>query len=903
MKLLDVLKENALQAFATNKNINVFVGPDTNDTDLVKAIQKELSKHSIAKGERPEGQWWPNDTKGWTGPINGVWDNRMTQAVVEWERSINIQLADMKGSQRPLNANGMISQQDAKYLLAPVNNLGWLKNRELESAISKLKNIIKKFPPRNGQQIANFDIYKINTFSDMIKSIGYDGWMAILVPIARVRFGDGQIPRDTLVNWANDSVAKILNNSRNNDLLNDNWRAIMLPSNNGRIKAGNLFGGETFIIPDFERLRKIKETYLGPGLEKTELFDRPKLLFLHYASIAQFYIESNKVALNKQAKETEEENAKSKQNDVANIDQLTARQLAEQINNAMENNYWAIFTSKRVESDEMSIEEAMTELHNAKDYDAVAVEFKDLTGEDLSIKMRAELDDDLYKSIFVGHLVRIRRINPRLYHNAIQFGGADSVTVNYADQEFKILAAFNDNNGRPNIEPEVKDVILEDALLKEAINNTGGQLPDLYRQPSAAETTQAVDTFINVMNETYPEMTAFYAHLPPFTDYPPFGKLRLKGIIEEVTVYTAAGSDPTQFIINSIEKDRIWLVGDGSDNDGDGEPDPGNANIYFDSKYASEGLNGRDFEIGEQEEKIDLTDQELDIIRDLASGKEDIVLGAIDRLFALNNPAKQYIDRIYPGYKQETGQFIEFDLGGRGDDAWTHKFFSKEETSSNKYMEKLLTEMANSKNTAPLQVIAFIAPKGVADEFKLALNRPRFFGTFNDVDDEHLMRLVKAVMNREDFNLVDKYYDGDLQQEIEDKDWWGENPETTELLNKIGVNPKELKAEENFTLLKSETEEVIGQLNALPTKAEDRTQALEEIDFLSVIERIEKYVDEIQDNSSKDGYGEQDMLKDLLDEIAPYFVQSNFSMQYRDIPNWQEASERLKKIYERLGGD
>ena len=72
----------------------------------------------------------------------------------------------------------------------------------------------------------------------------------------------------------------------------------------------------------------------------------------------------------------------------------------------MENNYWAIFTSKRVESDEMSIEEAMTELHNAKDYDAVAVEFKDLTGEDLSIKMRAELDDDLYKSIFVGHLLQ-----------------------------------------------------------------------------------------------------------------------------------------------------------------------------------------------------------------------------------------------------------------------------------------------------------------------------------------------------------------------------------------------------------------------------------------------------------------------------------------------------------------
>lgn len=36
MKLFDVLKENALQAFAGNRNINVYVGPDSNDEQLIK---------------------------------------------------------------------------------------------------------------------------------------------------------------------------------------------------------------------------------------------------------------------------------------------------------------------------------------------------------------------------------------------------------------------------------------------------------------------------------------------------------------------------------------------------------------------------------------------------------------------------------------------------------------------------------------------------------------------------------------------------------------------------------------------------------------------------------------------------------------------------------------------------
>ena len=52
MKLFDILKENALRAFASNTNINVNVGPDSTDEELIKEIQKALQLHSLALVDR-----------------------------------------------------------------------------------------------------------------------------------------------------------------------------------------------------------------------------------------------------------------------------------------------------------------------------------------------------------------------------------------------------------------------------------------------------------------------------------------------------------------------------------------------------------------------------------------------------------------------------------------------------------------------------------------------------------------------------------------------------------------------------------------------------------------------------------------------------------------------------------
>ena len=77
-------------------------------------------------------------------------------------------------------------------------------------------------------------------------------------------------------------------------------------------------------------------------------------------------------------------------------------------------------------------------------------------------------------------------------------------------------------------------------MLREAITKSGGTIPSLIVQPTEEDRIKAVDIFVNRLEATYPELTSFYAHLPPFSEYSPIGLMRLKGIIEEAIVYTSA---------------------------------------------------------------------------------------------------------------------------------------------------------------------------------------------------------------------------------------------------------------------------------------------------------------------------------------------------------------------------
>ena len=220
MKLFDVLKENALKQFASNYNPNVYIGPDTTDKELVSEVQKALSKHSLAIGKRPEGQYWDNSRKGWTGGITGIYDNNLKAAVMAWQESVNNQIKDMAPSDqiKPLLINGVINQEDAKVLTIPLDKRGFLSNTKLDSAIRNYELVRREFTDK---RLVATDVNDINSFSDFMNGIGREGWFTILTPIVRVKYKgdtwDPSKPNKDIINFLNDSTAKILKARNKND--------------------------------------------------------------------------------------------------------------------------------------------------------------------------------------------------------------------------------------------------------------------------------------------------------------------------------------------------------------------------------------------------------------------------------------------------------------------------------------------------------------------------------------------------------------------------------------------------------------------------------------------------------------------------------------------------------------
>ena len=907
MKLFDVLKENALRAFASNRNINVYIGPDTTDKDLIKEVQKALSKHSLAIGKRPQGKYWDNSKKAWTGGTTGIYDNNLKMSVAEWQKSVNNQIKDMAPEDRIrlLTINGVINREDAKILTAPLDRRGFLINTKLANAVKNYEAVRRAFTDR---RISIKDVDKIDSFQEFIAGIGREGWWAILHPIVREKWKDkffkpGNTTSKEIINFLEDGTAKILM-ARNKDILFNTLRELIRPLS-PMLKAKTMSGKQITLIPDTTRLIELTTAYNTPNPNKITDLNTPKSLFIHFAGIAMHEFDLGVKSAEKAKQDKEKEEQKSLQNDTANIDQLTARDLAKKLVVAFENDYWAIFTSKRVSVDDDSVEDVLQKLANAKDYDEVAKQYLNLTDNHLSIDMVKELSkDDLYNRLFISHMKRIRRINPNLLHKSIQFD-QNNTPIAVTDKNGAQYEVTNEMvDGRPVINPEVKDVILEDYLLREAITASGGTVPDLFIQPTEEQRIDAVNTFVEVMERTYPEMARFYGHLPPFDEYSPIGPLRLKGIINEAVVYISAGADPVSFIEQSIKEDRIWLVGDGSDNDGDGEPDGGNANIYFDPRYAEEGASAdpeRFNPVGEEE--IELSKDDLEIIQKLASGKDDLIESGIEELFQMSNARKHYIDVIYPGYKKQQQSYIEETLGIDGKNNWVEAYFSDGDTPNMPMFSLLLRRFAGTGGD-PNDVIAFVAPAGVAKVFDKVLN-----DNFN-LNEDKLLLLVKSIQGPDDFAEVDKYYEGNLREHIRDKNWtlFGD-PIFDELIKKIGIDREKQEAVENFEEVQDRVQKKLGLIKKYAIGIEQGMEGIEDQleETKEAIGDLEEFMDEFIE-FTKDYVKTKDNNKDYkLDAIETLiYSMSVFFDEKRDylmaLEGYEKASDKYQKLKDiRLG--
>lgn len=726
MKLLDLLLEDALNNFL-NSGLGNRIGPDNGTPAAIQQVQQLLSRHSLAVGNRPADGWWDNSVKAWTGTANGEWTPQLTDAVRKWQTSVNNQLGA-----NTLTVDGVITKEDIKYLRDyprysqedgdPQHMLGFLKTRTSDAELRRLqqKNRRRRSPNNFSPRLANPNPGNLDSLNGMLNAIGKNGWIAVITPIINAKFADvdGSERLNRRVQRERDKLIQQIFSNRNNAT---RW----LTAFDNLVMQG--------VSQDLTtKTSQGKQVTIRPPNDIRNLngSDLYMALFDHFAGIATYQFKRGEAARQEREKQQARNAAASRQNKTANIneDQLTG--IANALNSAFKKNLLA----GRFFNDIEQIEWSLNQLRNAKDWDALEETYNQNHNDDLSQRLTKELNDQDYERIVRIRLASIRRINPRAMHRAINFGENESIRVSVNNRNYTIQNEYTD---KPQIKPEVQDAILEDTILKAGIEQTDGEVPDLYMDFSQDQTQQATELFITVLQNTYPEMAAWYTHQAPFDASINIGQPRMQAIIEETALaqnQDTSSNSVSNFIQQEILDDRIWLVGPDDDTDGA-------ANVHFDERYREEGVEGRQWT--ETPETVDLVDDDVDLIQRLAAGDEAVQSEAVDELMDKNNPRKYYSEKIYPGYLQEIGTYIDLD----------------EETINENTVQNIVQGQRPDDSVVGIISSEIGVVYAAPSKFIQLIQKTFEFGfTTQGTDEQTLTGLINYIDTPQKYNYINQYY-------------------------------------------------------------------------------------------------------------------------------------------------
>lgn len=756
MKLTQLLLvENNLDQFRNAEFGSHVLGQTEGATELqVQQIKQALSRHRLALGERPEGSYWTSDQMAWEGDTSGVWTAELSQAVRRWKESIQKQIRGV-GRARPIRVNDVINNmEDLFYLvdaeLIPENfqGAGFLRivQGRVESEISRLGARIDF-----ADEIVVKDVNEINSLADMINAIGYNGWIAIITPILNQRFPP---PRDnTRVARERDQLIQMINVTTGNIA---DWY--------NRFKNRVLAGvGRNFTVEvNGERVR------LLPDLNTTRMAYPYRHLYLHFVEIASALLEQGAATDEERRVAGSEEDADRFANE-ATADENQYRAYARQLYSAFQDDLLAAVLpgGRDYESDTDVIEDVfMTKIRAAVDYDNIAEAYKSLdetaANADLGADLVENLSEEEYFRIVRLRLKFVRRIAPIALHMRINFNGNENVQINYEGTTYTIGNQIM--NERVQIDPAVEDCILEDAILRQAVVESGNEIPNLFigmNEISGDTKLQAANLFIDAIEQTFPELVPWYTNQDPFNTVSfNLGGARLGEIMETISLQLNAGSDPamlTQRIVEMLQGDRLWLVGDGS------EENEGNANITFDARYREEGLDGRSFEA--TPEATELDDVDRDLIARMSDSREDIAIAALTELAANPNTSGYYKDRIYQGFRQEIGKYP--DMFYTDNSVESLKSYLLEGTEPEGLFNNLLEAFDEDE-------VAIAAPSLIADLFEESM-QPGFWSMEGGTNERLLNAVIDTITNRDVYLWVNQFYGGGLYRDVIDEENWGDD--------------------------------------------------------------------------------------------------------------------------------
>jgi len=759
-----LLVENNLDQFRNADPGSDRLGQNLGATELqVTQIKQALKRHRLALGERPEGSYWQSEEMAWTGDESGVWTAALSRAIRRWKESIVKQIRGVQRA-RSINVDEFINNnEDLFYLLdaelIPANQQGSGFLRVIQGrVVAEIARMGARIDFAN--DIVVKDVNQINSLADMVNGIGYSGWIAIITPILNQRFPP---PRDNArVAQERDQLIQTINVITGGPgLWWDRFRSNIL-STVGRNFAVDIQG---------ERVK------LLPPLDTTTRAFPHKHLYLHFANIASELLKAGAAVDAERQEQGSQDDADRYANDPTGTEtQYIA--YARQLVAAFKNDLLAgILPGGRTFDSDSDIVEYVFQngIRAAVDYDKIAEAYANLEDTGANANLGADLVENLtteeYFRIVRIKLTYVRRIAPTALHTMINFAGEENVSVNIGGSTY--LVGDRLLGDRVQIEPEVKDCILEDAILRQAITESGGEIPNLFtsiRDVSEDTKLAAANLFINAIESTYPELVPWYTNQEPFSrETFDLGGARLREIFEEISLLLNAGSDPamiTQRVVDMLEGDRIWLVGDGS------EDKKGNANITFDARYRDEGLANRYLE--ETPDPTDLDDDDLDLITRMADDREDISSAAIQELGAMPNSIEYYMDTVYRGFKQEIGKYP--DLFFTDNDKKPLSDYLTDGT----YPDGKFGELIRALNDQT----AIAAPSLTAQLFEDSMEG-RWWELFGGTNEDLMKAVVDGIKNREYYLWVNEFYDGNLFADVKAEQSWTDTF-ADELAAKIG---------------------------------------------------------------------------------------------------------------------
>jgi len=823
MKLTDLIFENtgSLKSFmgAVRGNMGDRLGPQNPgnpDGSTVKEIQTQLKRHQLQIANQPPN---PNQI-AWVGPVDGKWTPALSDAIIQWKKSINLQ----EPSARLDVTTAELSPRALEYLVA--------KKLYTDTSVKGLlyKSAGGDAEPKDYKKFVwsgrTFDVgHQINTptsaiqnTKDFLLAIGESGWIAILDDFVKTK-GVNLFKGDAKTRSEAKALVALMKEVEAGQMRHPViwlkiWEDKVLKREGLKMKATLQSGNEMHYSP----------RQAGGYKEFGSVKEGAQQLYNYFRVLATGILAKYKEAVEAESPEIDPKTGEPKPPTMNRQEQNT---WAMDMQKALYEGWWEFVPVFGDPNDEASVRDLMLQVRSAEEYDILTAKYAEIFDRDLNEDLVNELDEDSYNNFVVRILSRLNRIRPNLLHASIPFGTADKITVTLDNVKYTVMKEL-ENGSVVQVKYRsrmIKNVILQDAVLKAAIEQQNGTIPDVISKPADEFLDEAALIVIAAVQEEAAFMVPYYTASEPFdqmTD-PTMGVKRIKGLQENAARMLQSGMDYNgvfKYIMGESIEDGKWLIS--------------TKTVHWDAQWKNVNNNI----VGKLDgilDDIEATDEQRDLVNRLH--KEDTREEAMAEILAETNVKTFYeeIYRIFP--EQHNKHFDEYVLNNKTDQIV--EYVEKGADFEDPALNSIVNEIG----------LASAAPAMTARTFKKSLQRGWWNITNNDED--LAFALVTQIQEPSDYALVNEWYkkqgaSAALIDDIDGSEWAliGEGKAVELLKRRLGINTELARAgfdpqfenliqkakndpsEENLTPLKTVIER--NRTNLFSVTKDDKVVSLSE---------------------------------------------------------------------------